>query len=107
MTDPRRFDEAIRSFWTVRESQAAKQVASGKLDAGTRGAVTGGAHLDAIAQLLEDVFVEAGFARSSIRRKSGIELPVARVRLPPGRGVQIDDGSPTREGHLPGRADLS
>lgn len=75
MTDRRRFDRAVRGFWTVRESQAAKQFTSGKVDAGTRGAVTGGGHLDGIAQLLEDVFVEAGFARSSIRRRSGIELP--------------------------------
>ncbi len=75
MTDRHRFEDAVRSFWKVRESQAAKQLASGKVDAGSRGAVTGGAHLDGIAKLLEDVFVEAGFARSSIRRKSGIELP--------------------------------
>lgn len=75
MSNHERFDRAVRSFWTVRESQAAKQLASGKVDAGTRGAVTGGGHLDGIAQLLEDVFVEAGFDRSSIRRSSGIELP--------------------------------
>lgn len=74
MSDPR-FDAAIRSFWDVRASQAAKQLASGKVDAGTRGSVTGGSHLDGIAKLLEDVFVEAGFERSSIRRTSGIELP--------------------------------
>ena len=75
MTNAERFEAAVRSFWSVRQSQAAKQFASGELDTGARGAVTGGGHLDGIAQLLEDVFVEAGFARTSIARTSGIELP--------------------------------
>lgn len=75
MSTPEQFESAVRSFWSVRDSQVAKQLASGKVDAGSRGAVTGGGHLDGIAQLLEDIFVEAGFNRSSIRRKQGIELP--------------------------------
>jgi Restriction endonuclease XhoI len=75
VNDPARFEQAVRSFWDVRTSQAAKQLLSGKVDAGTRGAVTGGGHLDGIARLLEEIFVEAGFAPSSIRRSSGIELP--------------------------------
>jgi hypothetical protein len=73
--DQQAFERAIRSYWDVRASQAAKQLESGKVDAGTRGQATGGAHLDAITQLLEDVFVAAGFPKSSIRRSSGIELP--------------------------------
>jgi hypothetical protein len=73
--DPKRFEEAVRSYWKVRDSQAAKQLEAGKVDAGTRGQATGGAHLDAVAQLLEDVFVEAGFPRFSVRRSTGIELP--------------------------------
>jgi len=75
MNQQRGFDDAVRSFWSVRESQAAKQLASGKLDAGSRGSVTGGGHLDGIAKLLAQVFMEAGFAPSSIRRTRGIELP--------------------------------
>jgi hypothetical protein len=73
--DQQAFERAIRSYWNVRESQAAKQLSSGRIDAGTRGQATGGAHLDAVAQLLEDVFVNAGFPRSAIRRSTGIELP--------------------------------
>ena len=69
------FERAIRSYWTVRDSQAAKQLTAGKVDAGTRGAATGGAHLDAVAQLLEDVFVSAGFPPLAVRRSTGIELP--------------------------------
>jgi hypothetical protein len=70
-----RFEDAIRNYWQVREAQTAKQVASGKLDAGTRGAVTGGGHLNAVATLLEDLFVENGFPRQSIKRTASIELP--------------------------------
>lgn len=75
MTTQDRFEDAVRSFWRVRGSQAAKQLASGKLDTGSRGAVTGGAHLVGIAQLLEHIFIAAGFQPSSIRHSSGIELP--------------------------------
>ena len=75
MTNQDRFEDAVRSFWRVRGSQAAKQLASGKLDTGSRGAVTGGAHLGGIAQLLEHIFIAAGFQPSSIRHSSGIELP--------------------------------
>jgi Restriction endonuclease XhoI len=69
------FEQAVRSYWKVREVQAARQAASGRLDAGLRGQATGGAHLDAIARLLEDVFVGEGFPRSAVRRSTGIELP--------------------------------
>jgi Restriction endonuclease XhoI len=73
--DRQAFENAVRSYWTVRESQAAKQLAAGTVDAGARGAVTGGAHLDALTKLLEDVFLSAGFAKSAVRRSTGIELP--------------------------------
>lgn len=59
----------------MRDAQAAKQLASGKVDAGSRGSVTGGGHLDAILDLLEEVFVAAGFDRSEVRRRAGVELP--------------------------------
>jgi len=68
-------EDAIRSYWKVRAAQAAKQATSGRIDAGLRGAVTGGGHLDAIAMLLEDLFVKLGFPPSMIRRKTNIELP--------------------------------
>jgi hypothetical protein len=55
-----RFQDAVRDFWTIRGSQAERQRLEGKLDAGTRGAVTGGAHLNSVALLLADVFTDAG-----------------------------------------------
>ena len=69
------FEWAVRKYWIVRESQAAKQIASGRRDAGLRGAVTGGAHLDALAQVVEEVFASAGLPRSAVRRATSIELP--------------------------------
>jgi hypothetical protein len=69
------FEAAVRSSWLVRESQTAKQIAAGKADAGRRGAVTGGAHLDALAELLEGIFINEGFPPSAIRRRSNVELP--------------------------------
>lgn len=73
--DQRSFEEAVRSSWAVRESQAAKKLLSGRADTGGRGAVTGGAHLDAMTELLAKVFRDAGFPPDSVRCKSGIELP--------------------------------
>lgn len=55
-----RFLAAVRGFWEVRENQAKRQQAEGKLDAGTRGAVTGGQHLNEVALLVADVFADAG-----------------------------------------------
>jgi hypothetical protein len=73
--DQQAFEQAVRSYWAVRESQAAKQLGSGKVDAGLRGAVTGGGHLDALAKLLEKIFVAAGLPPESVRRTASIELP--------------------------------
>lgn len=73
--DDSRFEQAVRSYWAVRDAQAAKQLASGRVDAGSRGSVTGGGHLDAIAQLLEELFIAAGFPAHSVRRTASIELP--------------------------------
>lgn len=47
--------EAVRAFWAGRDLQAQRQIESGRVDAGTRGSVTGGKHLapleDAVASL--------------------------------------------------------
>jgi hypothetical protein len=69
------FEAAVRRYWVVREGQAHKQRESGRVDAGLRGAVTGGAHMDAMAELMESIFIDAGFAPSSISRRSAVQLP--------------------------------
>jgi hypothetical protein len=67
-----RFLAAVRDFWNVRDNQAERQRLEGKLDAGTRGAVTGGQHLNEVALLIADVFADAGIQ------------PVGNARLLPG-----------------------
>ncbi|HEY7953312.1 MAG TPA: PaeR7I family type II restriction endonuclease [Solirubrobacteraceae bacterium] len=73
--DQQSFEAAVRRYWVVREGQARKQREAGRADAGLRGAVTGGAHMDAMAELIESVFIDAGFAPSSVSRGSAVELP--------------------------------
>jgi hypothetical protein len=73
--DQQTFEAAVRRYWLVREGQARKQREAGRTDAGLRGAVTGGAHMDAMAELIESIFIDSGFAPSSVSRGSAVELP--------------------------------
>lgn len=68
-------EEAIRNSWLIRQRQADKQAAVGKVDAGSRGSVTGGAHLDALTELIRDAFIEQGFSSDAVRYRTGIEIP--------------------------------
>ena len=54
------FAKTIANFWSVRDSQAAEQVARGTVDAGSRGSVTGGKHLNESRDLILKVFADAG-----------------------------------------------
>lgn len=71
----KRLQEAVQSFWTGRETQAGKQKESGKVDAGIRGAVTGGQHMGALEKLIVDVLIDAGLTEIDIKVKSKLELP--------------------------------
>lgn len=73
--DQASFEAAVRQYWVVRESQTERQRAAGRADAGLRSAVTGGAQMDAIAEVMEEIFVDAGFPEQSISRASRVELP--------------------------------
>lgn len=73
--DQERFEDAVRSYWAVRLKQQKRQREAGKVDAGLRGAVTGGAQMDALARLLEETFVDAGFSPETIYRETNVELP--------------------------------
>jgi hypothetical protein len=68
-------EQAVRAFWYARSQAAAKQTATGRTDAGERGAVTAGIHLAALENIVAEEFVTAGFALESVRRKTGIGLP--------------------------------
>ena len=59
-------DKALRNFWDGRDKQIEKQRQSGKMDAGTRGAVTGGGHLDGVAKLLADICHRAGYSQQQV-----------------------------------------
>lgn len=73
--EQKRFEMAVRSYWDVRSKQQQRQLDGGRADAGSRGAVTGGAHMDGLAELLEETFVEAGFSAETVYRETSVELP--------------------------------
>jgi Restriction endonuclease XhoI len=70
-----RFQEAIQSFWAARAQQQQKQVEGGKIDAGTRGAVTGGTQMGGLEVLATDVLLEAGLDQLHVKTRTALELP--------------------------------
>ncbi len=70
-----RFEQAVRAYWVLRESQSTKQSKSGANDLTGRGAVTGGGHLNAVVDLVSEIFEHAGIPKESIKTGSSIELP--------------------------------
>ncbi len=59
--------KAVRHFWRTRHAQQRKQGGTtGRKDAGSRGAVTGGAQLDGMVRLIARVVTEAGVSHASI-----------------------------------------
>lgn len=75
MNIEQRFQEAVQSFWDVRSRQQQKQIEGGKVDAGTRGAVTGGSQMGAFEVLVSDILRDAGLVDIAIKTKFGLELP--------------------------------
>jgi hypothetical protein len=70
-----RLQDAVQQFWLSRERQQQKQVEAGKIDAGTRGAVTGGSQMGALEVLIRDVLMEAGLKDLDIKTRTALELP--------------------------------
>lgn len=58
-----------------RDSQADRQVQSGVVDTGSRGAVTGGGHLNALRDFIIDEFVRLGVDRQNVFTNRGVILP--------------------------------
>lgn len=82
----RRFHEAVQKFWLTREEQQQRQREAGRVDAGTRGAVTGGKQMSALEELVVNIVEGAGLRRPTIetdpelagftiRTGSKLELP--------------------------------
>ncbi len=71
----KRFHEAVQSYWDARSRQQQKQIEGGKIDAGTRGAVTGGSQMGALEVLVADVLRAGGVNDLHIKTGVGLELP--------------------------------
>jgi len=71
----KRLQEAVQSFWTGRDAQSQKQKEAGRIDAGIRGAVTGGQHMGAFETLVVDILIAAGLTELDIKVRSKLELP--------------------------------
>lgn len=71
----KKLQEAIQSYWDARSQNKEKQVASGKIDAGTRGEVTGGTQMGALEVLVSDILCDAGLKKLDVRTRTALELP--------------------------------
>ncbi|MBI4001181.1 MAG: restriction endonuclease [Nitrospira defluvii] len=71
----KRLRVAVQSYWDARRNNKEKQVQSGKIDAGTRGEVTGGAQMGALEVLVADILCEAGLKKLDVRTRTALELP--------------------------------
>lgn len=72
----RRLRSAIKQFWGTRETQAQKQgTFSGRKDAGTRTAVTGGAQMNGFINLVRELLCDNGLAEAQVHCAQFVELP--------------------------------
>ncbi len=71
----KRLQRAIQSYWDARARNKEKHVQSGKIDAGTRGEVTGGTQMGALEVLVADILCDAGMNRLDVRTRTALELP--------------------------------
>ena len=70
-----RYRDAVQYIWTGRLKQREKQAEAGKLDAGSRGDVTGGGHMGALELLVKELLMEFGINETDIFTKQKLELP--------------------------------
>lgn len=71
----KRLQAAVQSYWNARRQNKEKQVKSGKIDAGTRGEVTGGTQMGALEVLVSDILCQAGLKKLDVRTRTALELP--------------------------------
>ena len=71
----KRLQKAIQSYWDARSKNKEKQIEGGKIDAGTRGEVTGGAQMGAMEVLVADILCEAGLKTIDVKTRTSLELP--------------------------------
>lgn len=71
----KKIQNAVDFFWKTRQGQGEKQKKGGRPDAGTRGNVTGGKHLDAFVDILFEIGREAGYDVSEIYDGKDFPIP--------------------------------
>jgi hypothetical protein len=72
----KRLRQAIRHFWTTRETQSRSQGSkTGSRDAGARTAVTGGRQMDGFVSLVRDYLCENDLPKTQVYCEKQIELP--------------------------------
>ncbi|MFZ3199949.1 MAG: PaeR7I family type II restriction endonuclease [Candidatus Acidiferrales bacterium] len=72
----KRLRQAIKHFWSTRETQAQKQGSkTGSRDAGARTAVTGGRQMDGFVSLVRDYLCKNGLPKTQVYCEKRIELP--------------------------------
>jgi len=69
------YRRAVARCWSMRADAAQRARERGSTDPGLRAGVTSGKHLDPLANLVEQVLVDAGLPPSSIHKDRGVELP--------------------------------
>jgi hypothetical protein len=67
--------KAIAFYWQTRDAQGKKQKENGASDQGSRSAVTGGAQMNGIIQLLSEIILESGIPQDCIFHKQFLQLP--------------------------------
>jgi hypothetical protein len=71
----KRLRGAVQSYWDARAKNKEKQIEGGKIDAGTRGEVTGGSQMGAMEVLVADILCDAGLKKLDIKTRTSLELP--------------------------------
>lgn len=75
MNTDKRLKQAVQKYWDARASNKEKQIEAGKIDAGTRGEVTGGSQMGAMEVLVADILGDAGLNKIDIKTRTSLELP--------------------------------
>jgi hypothetical protein len=71
----KRLRGAVQSYWDARSKNKEKQIEGGKIDAGTRGEVTGGSQMGAMEVLVADILCDAGLNKIDVKTRTALELP--------------------------------
>jgi Restriction endonuclease XhoI len=71
----KRLQHAVQSYWDARSKNKEKQREGGKIDAGTRGEVTGGTQMGAMEVLVADILCDAGLKKIDVKTRTALELP--------------------------------